>query len=90
MINATINEDGNIILTIIGKDLELVSMLPKYLEIENLGDSLNFKTGRKHLVLKLKEAQLPSPTTKRKVVKQSKNSVLLNDLEAESDDSSIS
>lgn len=53
MINASISEDGSIILSAFGNDADTLKTFGGSFEVVPVGSSINPKTGRKHFVIKL-------------------------------------
>lgn len=58
MIKASITKNGSISLAALGNDVDKVKNLPKLLKVNVVGQSLNFKTGRKHFVVNLEEVEV--------------------------------
>ena len=55
MINASITSNNEITLAGYGNDIDLLKALPSSLVVEPASVSTNFKTGRKHYIVILKE-----------------------------------
>jgi hypothetical protein len=53
MINASISEDGNIVLSAFGHDSDKLKEFKGTFEVVPVGSNINPKTGRKHFIIKL-------------------------------------
>jgi hypothetical protein len=75
MINATLSEDGSIVLSAFGHDSDTLKGLSGKFKLVPVGTNLNPKTGRKHFIVKLvqdDEVEVVKPTTEPKKSKSPK------------------
>lgn len=85
MINATISENGNLIISAYGDDTDKLKSLKGKFSVSEVGTNINTKTGRKHYIISMEPVveestqepkSIKEPPTKRKSSSRSKEPIL--------------